>query len=369
MQNPRGRWLALAVVVVTALTSVRESDSGPLPTDDDPFQWLEEVQGEKALAWVKQQNAKTLAVLEALPEYKPIYARTLEILDSKEKIPTPELLGDMVYNFWKDEVHERGIWRRTTLASYRTASPKWETVLDVDALAKAEGKSWVFQSSACLPPAYTRCLIELSRGGSDAAVVREFDAEDERVRARRILPAGGQVERRLAGRGHGLGRHGLRRRLADDLRVSADREALEARHAPLRGEDDLRGRAGRRRRVRDQRDPERRPLRHRHALPADDLPPGSVPSPRRPPGQAGSAAGHRPARLFPRPVPASPCAATGLPSPAARPIARGRSWPYPSRRSSAGSRASRCSSSRARGCRSRTSSARRIESCSRRSTT
>ena len=134
-------------------------------------------QGEKALAWVKQQNAKALAVLEARPEYKPIYARTLEILDSKEKIPTPELLGDFVYNFWKDDVHERGIWRRTTLASYRSADPKWETVLDVDALAKAEGKSWVFQSSACLPPAYTRCLIELSQGGSDAAVVREFDTK------------------------------------------------------------------------------------------------------------------------------------------------------------------------------------------------
>jgi prolyl oligopeptidase len=150
---------------------------GATPTDDDPFQWLEDVNGEKALAWVKQQNAKALAVLEARPEYKPIYARTLEILDSKEKIPTPELLGDFVYNFWKDDVHERGIWRRTTLASYRSANPKWETVLDVDALAKAEGKSWVFQSSACLPPAYTRCLIELSPGGSDAAVVREFDTK------------------------------------------------------------------------------------------------------------------------------------------------------------------------------------------------
>ncbi|MET0620323.1 MAG: prolyl oligopeptidase family serine peptidase [Thermoanaerobaculia bacterium] len=179
MRNPRGRWLALAAVAVSLIIG-QGGGLGAAPNDDDPFQWLEEVQGEKALAWVKQQNAKTLAVLEALPEYKPIYARTLEILDSKEKIPTPELLGDMVYNFWKDEVHERGIWRRTTLTSYRTASPKWETVLDVDALAKAEGKSWVFQSSACLPPSYTRCLIELSPGGSDAAVVREFDTKTKK---------------------------------------------------------------------------------------------------------------------------------------------------------------------------------------------
>jgi prolyl oligopeptidase len=144
---------------------------------DDPYQWLEEVQGEKAVAWVKEQNAKTLKVLEARPEYMPIYDRTLQILDSKEKIPTPDLLGDYVYNFWKDESHERGIWRRTSLASYRTPAPQWETVLDVDALAKADGKPWVFKSATCLPPADTRCLIRLAPGGSDAAIIREFDTK------------------------------------------------------------------------------------------------------------------------------------------------------------------------------------------------
>ena len=143
--------------------------------DDDPFRWLEEVQGEKALAWVKQQNAKSTAVLETRPEYKPVFTRTLEILDSKEKIPSPQLHGEVVYNFWKDEAHERGIWRRTSLASYRTAAPQWETVLDVDALAKAEGKAWVFQRATCLPPAYVRCMVGLSIGGSDASVQREFD--------------------------------------------------------------------------------------------------------------------------------------------------------------------------------------------------
>ncbi len=143
--------------------------------EDDPFQWLEEVQGDKALAWVKQQNAKSTALLEARPEYKPVFARTLEILDSKEKIPSPELLGETVYNFWKDEAHERGIWRRTSLASYRTAAPQWETVLDVDALAKAEGKEWVFHGATCLAPAFVRCMVSLSVGGSDASVEREFD--------------------------------------------------------------------------------------------------------------------------------------------------------------------------------------------------
>ena len=144
-------------------------------TGDDPFLWLEDVQGEKALSWVKEHNAKSTALLEARKEYKPIYARTLEILDSKENIPLPELHGETVYNFWKDDAHERGIWRRTSLASYRTPAPEWETVLDVDALAKTEGKAWVWHGADCLPPANARCLLKLSPGGSDAAVVREFD--------------------------------------------------------------------------------------------------------------------------------------------------------------------------------------------------
>ncbi len=160
---------------VAAAALVAAAFSAAAQTADDPFQWLEDVQGEKPLAWARQHNAKTTALLEARPEYKPIYARTLEILDSKEKIPTPELLGETVYNFWKDDTHERGIWRRASLASYRTASPSWETVLDVDALAKAEGKAWVFHGASCLAPAYKRCMINLSPGGSDASVEREFD--------------------------------------------------------------------------------------------------------------------------------------------------------------------------------------------------
>jgi prolyl oligopeptidase len=156
--------LMAAAVALAGLAGLSAASDHPV---DDPFQWLEDVQGEKALAWAREHNAKTIAVLEARPEYKPIYARTLEILDSKEKIPTPELLGDTVYNFWKDEVHERGTWRRTTIASYRTAEPQWETVLDVDALAKAEGKAWVWHGATCLPPADERCMLSLSVGGSD----------------------------------------------------------------------------------------------------------------------------------------------------------------------------------------------------------
>jgi prolyl oligopeptidase len=166
--------LTVAALALAGLAGLGAAEAPPV---DDPFQWLEDVQGEKALAWVREQNARTIAVLEARPEYKPIYVQTLEILDSKEKIPTPELLGETVYNFWKDDTHERGIWRRTTLASYRTAAPQWDMVLDVDALAKADGKEWVFHGATCLAPAYERCMVSLSPGGSDASVEREFDTK------------------------------------------------------------------------------------------------------------------------------------------------------------------------------------------------
>jgi prolyl oligopeptidase len=164
-----------AVALAVAGASLLRAPAAAAQSGDDPFQWLEDVQGEKALEWARQHNAKSTALLEARAEYKPIYRRTLEILDSKEKIPSPEILGEAVYNFWKDDSHERGIWRRTSLASYRTPAPQWETVLDVDALAKADGKAWVFHGANCLPPAYARCMVNLSPGGSDASVEREFD--------------------------------------------------------------------------------------------------------------------------------------------------------------------------------------------------
>jgi len=162
-------WAAVVAVSVLVPWAASAAD------DNDPFLWLEEVQGARALAWVKEQNTRTTKVLEAVPEFAPTVAKTLAILDSKEKIPSPELLGAAVYNFWRDGDHQHGLWRRTTLASYRTASPVWETVLDVDALAKADGVDWVFHGAQCLAPEYRRCMITLSRGGSDAAVVREFD--------------------------------------------------------------------------------------------------------------------------------------------------------------------------------------------------
>ena len=148
-------------------------------TDDD-LQWLEEVQGTAALDWVRGQNEVTQAELTARPEYGPTRAQLLEVLNASDRIPFVVRRGAWLYNFWQDEAHKRGLWRRTTLAQYRLAAPQWETVIDLDALAKAENENWVWGGANCLGPDYRHCLISLSRGGADAKVVREFDAVDKR---------------------------------------------------------------------------------------------------------------------------------------------------------------------------------------------
>ena len=147
---------------------------------DDPYQWLEDVTGDKPLDWVRAQNAKTDAALASTPEFKAMEAGIREVLDSDAKIPGVQKIGDWYYNFWKDRNHERGIWRRTTLEEYRKPNPAWETIIDLDALNKAEGENWVWHGADCLRPDYNRCLVALSRGGADADVTREFDVASKR---------------------------------------------------------------------------------------------------------------------------------------------------------------------------------------------
>ncbi|MFP7723911.1 prolyl oligopeptidase family serine peptidase [Lysobacter sp. D1-1-M9] len=161
----------LAAVAVGAVNAQEPA----VPTPSDPYLWLEEVTGDKPLAWVRAENAKTEAELAATPEFKALEAEILSILDSDAKIPGVQKIGDYYYNFWKDQNHERGLWRRTTLAEYRKDQPQWETVIDLDALNEAEGENWVWHGADCLKPAYERCLVALSRGGADADVTREFD--------------------------------------------------------------------------------------------------------------------------------------------------------------------------------------------------
>lgn len=145
------------------------------PVAEDPFLWLEEVTSDKSLAWARQQNEKTTAELKAVPKFDETQARIRAIMDSKEKIPWVGERGGFLYNFWQDDTHQRGMWRRTTLAEYKKPQPKWELLLDIDELNKQEGASWVYKGTECLYPKYDRCLISLSRGGADATVIREFD--------------------------------------------------------------------------------------------------------------------------------------------------------------------------------------------------
>lgn len=143
----------------------------------DPYLWLESVDSPRAMDWVRARNAYSTGKLEAEPRYATLYAEALTIAGAKDRIPQPSFTHGEVYNFWQDPEHLRGVWRKTTLASYRTATPDWTTVLDIDAIGKAEGRSWVFKGAECLLPDDRRCLISLSDGGEDAVVVREFDLE------------------------------------------------------------------------------------------------------------------------------------------------------------------------------------------------
>jgi prolyl oligopeptidase len=144
---------------------------------DDPYLWLEDVDGAEALAWVRERNAETAAELEQGAPYRALEDGILGILDSTAKLPYVAKAGAYYYNFWRDAGHPRGIWRRTSLEEYRKSESAWELVLDLDALSVAEGQSWVFHGAQFLKPGHGRCLVLLSPGGSDAVVVREFDPE------------------------------------------------------------------------------------------------------------------------------------------------------------------------------------------------
>ena len=148
----------------------------------DPYAWLEDVHGEKQLAWVKEHNQVSLGILKKDPRYQKNYDSILEVLDATDRIPMGSLSHGFVYNFWQDAANPKGIWRRTSIADYQNAQPRWEVLLDVDALAKAEKENWVFKGAEC-SPGETRCLMRLSRGGGDAVVIREYDLKAMRLAA------------------------------------------------------------------------------------------------------------------------------------------------------------------------------------------
>ncbi|MFI8003045.1 prolyl oligopeptidase family protein [Streptomyces sp. NPDC086010] len=144
-------------------------------THQDPYLWLEDVEGEPALAWVARRNAETEAALAVGDDFAALRTRLRDVLDASDRIPYTTRRGAHLYNFWRDATRVRGVWRRTTLEQYRKDAPEWEILLDVDALAAAEGEKWVWAGAHVLRPGHDRALLSLSRDGGDAVVVREFD--------------------------------------------------------------------------------------------------------------------------------------------------------------------------------------------------
>jgi len=142
--------------------------------NDDPYLWLEDITGEDALNWVRARNQPTLAEF-CDAEFERMRTEALEVLDTDTRIPYVVRRGEHLYNFWRDAANPRGLWRRTTLDSYRTDSPEWDVLIDVDELGRADDEKWVWAGAGVIEPDHTRALIGLSPGGSDASIVREFD--------------------------------------------------------------------------------------------------------------------------------------------------------------------------------------------------
>ncbi len=160
----------------------------PRPTidapDDDPYLWLEEIDGERALAWVEAENA---AILARFGDARFAADRDIltAIFDRPDNIPVIARRSARVFNFWKDAAHSRGLWRATTLDSFRSTTPEWEILLDLDGLSAREGEDWTWSGATTIPGSHDRAIVMLSRGGADAVVLREFD-----LSAREFVPGG-----------------------------------------------------------------------------------------------------------------------------------------------------------------------------------
>ena len=173
------RWAVASAVAVLAGCAAPppQPNAQTANVDEDPYLWLEDVHGAQAMRWVRGRNRATMRSLGARPGVAALRTRLRAVFDAPDRIPAIEKIGPHYYNFWRDLDHPRGLWRRTTLAEYRKPAPAWETVLDLDALARREDENWVLKNWACRQPDYRRCLLSLSRGGADAVVTREFDLQ------------------------------------------------------------------------------------------------------------------------------------------------------------------------------------------------
>ncbi|WP_333702455.1 prolyl oligopeptidase family serine peptidase [Sphingobium yanoikuyae] len=167
------------LTMVSAALLTGAGAPAPAPADD-PFVWLEDWTGPRAMQWVEAENKATVATLQGDPRYAGYYRQALAIASAKDRIAMPMLIHGRIYNFWRDADHPQGVWRYTSEADYAAASPNWTTVLDLDALSRAEGKKWVWKGATILDPEERIALLALSDGGEDAVRLREFDLVDGR---------------------------------------------------------------------------------------------------------------------------------------------------------------------------------------------
>jgi prolyl oligopeptidase len=174
------RTALLAATILAASPTLAQTAPMTNKQDADPYIWLEDKDGPKALAWVEAENAKTLPRLQNDPRYKSFYADALAIASAEDRIPAPDQRYGRMYNFWRDAQHPQGVWRWTSEADYANPQPNWTVAIDLDAISRVEGKKWVWKGAICLQPEERLCLVALSEGGEDAVTYREFDLESGR---------------------------------------------------------------------------------------------------------------------------------------------------------------------------------------------
>ncbi|MEN8797924.1 MAG: prolyl oligopeptidase family serine peptidase [Flavobacteriaceae bacterium] len=168
------KYALIPLLFTTLLCSIQITTA---QEQDDPHIWLEEIEGEQPLDWVRAENAETVEKLEAYPGFEQLRQKYVGAFNDKDRIAFPTIVGDYVYNLWQDDVNERGLWRRMPLTAYLNNGKEWEVVLDLDKLSAAENKKWVFAGATWLPPENKYCLLSLSDGGTDENVIREFNPE------------------------------------------------------------------------------------------------------------------------------------------------------------------------------------------------
>ena len=176
----------LLILFVSFLTLQTAALYSQEQAEEDPYLWLEEVESEKSLDWVKEQNKNSEQILTSNPLYKNLQKRYLEVYNDKDKIAYPNIVGDYVYNLWQDEKYERGLWRRMLTKDYLKNNSNWETLIDLDALSEKEGKKWVYAGATFLEPANDICIVALSDGGTDQDELREFNVKSKKFVANGI---------------------------------------------------------------------------------------------------------------------------------------------------------------------------------------